>query len=114
MIFTKYDVPTSDDQVKKLTREINIHYRDCIGSLVYLLYTRVDLSFSAQKLEKFSSNPGKIHYEGLVYLLRYIRDNKTLGLNYYADMKYAPLSCLSRQASINTENPLIDFSDSSC
>ena len=49
----------------------------------------------------------------MVHLLRYIRDNKTLGLKYYDDMKYAPLSDLLRQASINTENQLMAFSDSS-
>ena len=42
----------------------------------------MDLSFAIHKLEKFSSNPGKLHFEGLVHLLRYIRDNNTLGLNY--------------------------------
>ena len=36
MIFTKADAYTSDDQVEKLTREFNIHYRTCIGSLIYL------------------------------------------------------------------------------
>ena len=39
--------------------------------------------------------------------------NKTLGLNYYANMKDAPLSDLLRQASINTENQLRDLYDSS-
>ena len=57
MIFTKEYVSTSDDQVEKLTREYNIHYRACIGSLIYLLYKRVDLSFAVNKLEKFSANP---------------------------------------------------------
>ena len=79
-IFTKEDVSTSDEQVEKLTREYNIHYRACIGSLIYLLSTRVDLSFEVHKLAKFSENPGKVNFEGLVHLLRYIRDNKTLGL----------------------------------
>ena len=64
-----------------------------------------------QKLEKFLSNPGKVHSEGLVNLLRYIRDNKTLGFKYYADMNDAHSSDLSRQANIKTENQLMDFSD---
>ena len=34
IIFTKEDVSTSDEQVEKLTREFNIHYRACIGSLI--------------------------------------------------------------------------------
>ena len=86
MIFNKEDVSTSDEQVESLTREYNIHYRACIGFLIYLLSTRVDLSFAVHKLAKFSSNPGKVHFEGLLHLLKYIRDNKTLGLKYYADL----------------------------
>ena len=50
MIFTKEYVSTSYEQVEKLTREYNIHYRACIGSLIYLLSTRVDLSFAVHKL----------------------------------------------------------------
>ena len=79
MIFTKEDVSTSDEQVERLTREYNIHYRACIGSLIFLLSTRVDFSFAVHKLAKFSANPGKLHFGGLVNLLRYIRDNKALG-----------------------------------
>ena len=109
MIFTKEDVSASDEQVEKLTREYNIHYRACIGSLIWLLSTRVDLSFPLHKLANFSTNPGKVHFEGLVHLLRYIRDNKTLGLNYYADMNDSPVTGLLRQASIKTENHLMDF-----
>ena len=67
MIFTKDDASTSDDQVDKLSREFNIHYRDCIGSLIYVLSTRVDLSFAVQKLAKFSSNSGRVKFEGLVH-----------------------------------------------
>ena len=39
MIFTKDDTSTSDEQVEKLTRKFNIHYRSCIGSFIYLLST---------------------------------------------------------------------------
>ena len=69
MIFTKEDVSTSDEQVEKLNREYNIHYRAYIGSLIYLLSTRVNLSFAVHKLAKFSANPGKVHFEGLVHFL---------------------------------------------
>ena len=69
MIFTKDDASTSDEKVEKLTSEFNIHYRACIGSLIYLLFKRVDLSFTVQKLAKFSSNPGKLYFKGFVNLL---------------------------------------------
>ena len=113
MIFTKKDVSTSDEQVEKLTREYNIHYRACIVSLIFLLSTRVDLSFAVHKLAKFLANPGKVNFEGLVHLLRYIRDNNILGLKYYADLNDAPVTDLLRLANIKTKKHLMAFSDSS-
>ena len=86
MIFTKHDTYTSDEKVEKSTRKLNIHHRACTGYLIYLLSTRVYLSFSVHKLERFSASPGKVHFEVLVHLLRYIRYNKPLSLKYYADM----------------------------
>ena len=91
--------------------ELNIHYRDCIGSLIYLLSTILDLSFAVYKFAKFSVNPGKVKFEVLVHLLRYIGDNKTSELKYYVNMNDAPVNELLRQASIKIENHLIDFSD---
>ena len=113
IIFTKDDPYTSDEQVEKLTREFNIHYRSYIGSLIYLLCTRVDLSFVVQKFKTFSSNTGKVHFEILVHILRYIRNNKTRGLKCYAGINDSPVTDLLRQDSIKTENHLMDFSDSS-
>ena len=71
IIFTKDYASTSDEKVDKFTRELNINYRFCIGSLIYLLSTIVYFSFAVHKLAKFSSNPGKVYFEGLVYLLIY-------------------------------------------
>ena len=39
MMFTKEEVSTSDEKVGKLTREYNIQYRACIGSLIFLTRT---------------------------------------------------------------------------
>ena len=69
----------------------------------------MELSFAVHKLAKFSSNPGKVNFEVLVYLLRYIRDKKTLGLKYYADMNDAPIPGLLRQSSIKTNNKLMVY-----
>ena len=43
----------------------------------------------------------------------YIRENKTLGLKYYANINDAPVSDILRQASTKTENSLMAFYDSS-
>ena len=42
-------------------------------------------------------------------MLRYIRDNKTLGLKYYADLNDSPVTDLLRQANIKTKNNLMIF-----
>ena len=63
--------------------------------------------------QSFSANPGNVHFEGLVHLLRYIRENKTLGLKYYVDLNDAPVTDILRQANIKTNNNLMAFSDSS-
>ena len=80
---------------------------------MYIFSTGLDLSFAVHKLAKFSANPSKVHLEGLIHLLRYIRDNKTLGLKYYADVNDAPVTDFLRQANIKTKNHLMAFSDSS-
>ena len=71
------------------------------------------LIFTVHKLTKVSENLGKLHFEELVHILRYIRHNRTLGLKYYADIDYAPLTDLLIQAIIKTENQLMAFYDSS-
>ena len=73
-----------------------------MGSLIYIFSTKVDLCFAVHNLAKFSSNPGKVHFEGLVNLLRYIRDNKNLVLKYYSKIEDTHLSELFIQARLNT------------
>ena len=70
--------------------------------------------FSSAQVSNFSSNPSKLHFEGLVHLLRYIRDNRTLVLKYYADVNDAPVSDPLRKDSIKPDNQLMDLSYSSC
>ena len=46
----------------------------------------------------------------MIHIFRYIRDNKTLGLKYYANITDVSVSDLLIQASIKTENHLMGFS----
>ena len=71
------------------------------------------MSFAVHKLANFSANTGKVHFEGLIHLLRYIRDNNTLGLKYYADLNDAPVTDLLRKSNVKTRNHLMAFYDSS-
>ena len=54
MIFTKEDASTRNEQVEVPYRYYNIHYSACVGPLIYILSTIVDLCFALHKLEKFS------------------------------------------------------------
>ena len=49
MIFTKEDASTSYEHMEIIYREYNIHYRACVGSLIYILSTRVYLCFAVHK-----------------------------------------------------------------
>ena len=80
-----------------------------MGSLIYIFSSRVDLCFAVHKLGKFLSNPCKVHLEGLIHLLKYIRDNKNLGLKYYANIYDENISELLRKARIKTEKQLMVF-----
>ena len=79
---------------------------------LFIVYN-IGFKFYSAQVSTFSANPGKVNFEGFLHPLRYIRDNKTLGLKYYADMNDAPVIDLLRQAGIKTKNHLMDFSDSS-
>ena len=75
-----------------------------MGSLNYLLSTILYLCFAVHNLGFFSSNTGRVHFEGLVNLLRYIRYNNNLELKYYSKIDDAPLPDLFRQASIKADD----------
>ena len=53
MIFTKAYASTRYEKVENLTRPLNISYIACIGSFIYLLSTKVELSFAVHKFAKF-------------------------------------------------------------
>ena len=83
-----------------------------MGSLIYILSKIVDLCFGVHNLVKFSSNPGKVQFKGLVHVLRYVLDNKNLGLKYFARIYDAHLSDLFIQYIIKTEKQLMVLYDS--
>ena len=70
--------------------------------------------FCSTQVENSISNTGGVQFEGLVQLFLYIRDNKNLGLRYYANIECTPLSDLLRQAIINTKKKMVVLSYSIC
>ena len=96
-----------------MTRELDIHLQRLHWFIDLFIVYKSGLEFCSAQVSKVLVNIGKVNFELLVHILRYIGDDKTLGLKYYADINDAPVTDLLRQAIIKTENHLMDFSDSS-
>jgi transposase InsO family protein len=112
-------VPTSDDcsaseeAVKLLEQEYNIDFASCVGSLIYLGMTRCDIVYATNKLAKFTRLPGRVHFDVLLHLLRYLRDNALLGIRFYSDLFRAPLMKMLESQKIQQHHAFFGFSDSS-
>jgi len=52
-------------------------YRHIVGSLVYLVVTRPDISYAVHILSQFVSSPTHVHYSHLLRVLRYLRGTIT-------------------------------------
>ena len=66
-----------------------LQFSQVIGSLMYLMNaTRPDIAYSVSRLSRYTSNPGKDHWEALVRVLRYLKYTITYGLHY---TKYPPV-----------------------
>jgi hypothetical protein len=58
-------------------------YQSLIGTLMYaMLGTCPDIAFAVGTLSKYSSNPGRKHWNEAVHVLRYLGGTKNLGLVY--------------------------------
>ena len=109
----KNDCAKDEQEVKSLNKEFNFEYPSVIGSLIYLLNTRPDLTFAVTKLAKFMKMPGRIHFQTIVYLLKYLNNNYNFGLKYYHDISDSPLYDLQIQNDVDPVHPILGMHDSS-
>ena len=59
-------------------------YRRLIGSLVYLIVTRPDISYVVHQVSQYLSAPRSTHYAAVLYILRYLKGTLFHGLFYSA------------------------------
>ncbi|KAL0355892.1 UNVERIFIED_CONTAM: Retrovirus-related Pol polyprotein from transposon RE1 [Sesamum radiatum] len=59
-------------------------YRRLIGRLLYLGFSRPDISFAVQQLSQFLQHPREPHWDAAMHLLRYLKGSSTLGLFFPA------------------------------
>ena len=81
----------------------SVPYSNAIGSSMYLAITcRPDISYAVSIYSRFSSNPGRRHWEGVKDIFRYLMGSSTLGITY-GNTSYV---------SVSDRNKLIAYSDS--
>ena len=113
LTLTSKDLAETPEESSKLQEAYNIDYASCIGSLIYLSYTRPDITFAVNKLAKYSRQPGEQHMLALIHLLRYVKQHTQLGLTFYSDITQSPVYKLLQENNITPSRNMFTFSDSS-
>jgi len=115
-------IPTADDNspneaaAGELSNEFNLDFGSCVGALIYLALTRVDICHAVNKLAKYTRLPGRNHFVALVHVLRYLRDNSFLGITFYSDVERSEIYMMLRSSDIADEvckQLFLTFCDSS-
>jgi hypothetical protein len=57
-------------------------YHQLIGSLMYLVNTRLDISFAVNSLSQFMVDPRRVHWIASKHVLHYLRGTMEYGLLY--------------------------------
>ncbi|XP_041009156.1 uncharacterized mitochondrial protein AtMg00810-like [Juglans microcarpa x Juglans regia] len=57
-------------------------YRSVVGSLQYLAFTRLDISFAVNRVCQFMHNPRLPHWSAVKRILRYLNNTRQLGLSF--------------------------------
>ncbi|RDB21876.1 Retrovirus-related Pol polyprotein from transposon TNT 1-94 [Hypsizygus marmoreus] len=80
IILTKSQSPTTAEEHNYMKDK---PYREVLGAVMYAqIATRPDLSFAVASLSRFSSDPGKAHWQALMHVLQYIKATLHYKLRY--------------------------------
>ena len=72
--FSKDQCPKTPEEVAEMTK---IPYHEAIGSLIYCtVATHPDIAFPTSLLAQYMENPGKVHWEAVKQIFRYLSRTK--------------------------------------
>ena len=64
----------------------DVPYRQLVGALLYLANcTRPDIAHAVGVCARFGSNPGRVHWQALKHVLRYLRGTREYGITFGLD-----------------------------
>lgn len=70
--------PTIDEEKEHMAR---VPYACAVGSLMYaMVCTRPDISQAVSVVSRFMANPGRLHWEAVKWILRYLKGTISMGL----------------------------------
>ncbi|KAH9662167.1 hypothetical protein KPL70_024758 [Citrus sinensis] len=71
--------PTSEDE----SQMNEFPYAQAVGSLMYaMVCTRSDIAYAVSVVSRYLSCPGKVHWNAVKWIMRYLRGSSTCGLLY--------------------------------
>jgi hypothetical protein len=74
--------PTTAEEKGMMSK---VPYESAVGSLMYLMVcTRPDIAYAMSKVSRYMSNPGKVHWEAVKWILRYLKGTMSTGLLFDA------------------------------
>jgi hypothetical protein len=68
---------------RKLVEDTTM-YKRIVGSLIYMIITRLDLSYAVGVVSQFMQTPRKPHFDAVKHILRYIKHTLQCGIFYEA------------------------------
>lgn len=76
----KHQSPATPRQFEEMR---DVPYREAVGSLMYAaIGTRPDITFAVTALSQFMQNPGRMHWDAVKRVLRYLKGTRELWLVY--------------------------------
>ena len=81
------------------------HYRQLVGSLIYLTITHSDISHAVGMVSKFMDAPHSVHYDAVLRILQYVKGTLYQGLHYssQSSLKLFSISSIDQPADILTK-----------
>jgi hypothetical protein len=91
-----------------LAKKMGFSYCSGIGRLVYaMVCCGPDLSFATVKLSQHNTCPGKVHYDGVRHVLKYLYQTRSEGLYYWQTTPRSKLESIPLPTVLSLEQDLL-------